>query len=418
MTKTRRYCRIEGCTKIVKSQGLCQRHGAKTRLCKVDGCPKQAQGNFDGMCKVRKEEQCNRGYAVVRVRVRMLYGSSYDDEVLCCCYNHKLTHVLYPSLILHCLQSHFKQSRVDLKETMVIPSTVPPPPSGQSVYDHIIPASIAFRSTDEKELMPLVAHLKQGFDENRPRGWHRNDERRARGLWPVAKAAVQLQGWERELVWMEICILSGNSQASFRHLARAWGRDKGFHMVLAQFICERRGNVERKQRPKGSAQRGGGANAFPEDFMNDILSFEDMDCMIEGMLGAESSDVDSESEGHGGGTATLQGQQQQQQTENVCSSHAQVVPHHQEGVHSYQDEKQQVAVAAAAAAATSAAAAHVVYSSVAHHHVAREAQSLVAHEQQQHEAADGYVDPLDVHLLMPLVHATEQQPAPTVTKQV
>jgi len=47
----RRYCRIEGCTKIVKSQGVCQRHGAKPRKCKIPGCVKQAQGNFHGMCK-------------------------------------------------------------------------------------------------------------------------------------------------------------------------------------------------------------------------------------------------------------------------------------------------------------------------------------------------------------------------------
>lgn len=39
----RRYCRVPGCTKIVKSQGLCQSHGAKPRKCKVDGCQKQAQ---------------------------------------------------------------------------------------------------------------------------------------------------------------------------------------------------------------------------------------------------------------------------------------------------------------------------------------------------------------------------------------
>jgi len=44
----RRFCRIEGCERIVKSQGLCQRHGAKPRLCKVVNCGKQAQGNFDG----------------------------------------------------------------------------------------------------------------------------------------------------------------------------------------------------------------------------------------------------------------------------------------------------------------------------------------------------------------------------------
>jgi hypothetical protein len=49
---------------------------------------------------------------------------------------------------------------------------------------------------------------------------------------------------------MEILLLSGLPNASFRHLARAWGRDKGFHMVLAQFICERRGDVERKKRER------------------------------------------------------------------------------------------------------------------------------------------------------------------------
>jgi hypothetical protein len=46
----RRYCRMVGCKKIVKSQGLCQRHGAITKKCKIDTCHKQAQGNFDGMC--------------------------------------------------------------------------------------------------------------------------------------------------------------------------------------------------------------------------------------------------------------------------------------------------------------------------------------------------------------------------------
>jgi hypothetical protein len=46
----RRYCRAAGCTKIVKSQGLCQRHGAKPKKCKVETCGKQAQGNFGGMC--------------------------------------------------------------------------------------------------------------------------------------------------------------------------------------------------------------------------------------------------------------------------------------------------------------------------------------------------------------------------------
>eukprot|EP00536_Pseudo-nitzschia_multiseries_P015269 jgi/Psemu1/217378/e_gw1.849.20.1 len=189
----RRYCRIEGCNSIVKSQGLCQRHGAKPKTCKVPGCTKQAQGNFDKMCK-----------------------------------------------------AHFKAMK---RKTTPIPKVentdVPPPAEGFSVYDEILPKSIL----DTRKL-PLIVHLKHGFDTLKPPAWHRNEERRARGMFPIDNPAAQLEGWERELVWMEILVLTGVPGASFRHLARAWGRDKGFHMVLAQFICERHGNVERKKRIK------------------------------------------------------------------------------------------------------------------------------------------------------------------------
>jgi len=47
----RRYCKhASGCDRIVKSQGLCQRHGATAKKCRVEGCEKQAQGNFNRMC--------------------------------------------------------------------------------------------------------------------------------------------------------------------------------------------------------------------------------------------------------------------------------------------------------------------------------------------------------------------------------
>jgi hypothetical protein len=41
--KKRRLCRHPGCSKVIKSQGHCQRHGAKAKRCKIDGCDKQAQ---------------------------------------------------------------------------------------------------------------------------------------------------------------------------------------------------------------------------------------------------------------------------------------------------------------------------------------------------------------------------------------
>jgi hypothetical protein len=117
---------------------------------------------------------------------------------------------------------------------------VTPPPS---VYDTVLPASIRW-TADSGAPMPLIDYLKDHFD--RGTAWHRNDERLARGLPKVSSPAVQLEGWERELVWTETLLLTGTAEASFRHLARGWGRDKGFHRVLAQSICDRHGNVERK----------------------------------------------------------------------------------------------------------------------------------------------------------------------------
>ncbi len=43
LPKKRRLCRYPGCTKVIKSQGHCQRHGARAKRCKMDGCDKQAQ---------------------------------------------------------------------------------------------------------------------------------------------------------------------------------------------------------------------------------------------------------------------------------------------------------------------------------------------------------------------------------------
>jgi hypothetical protein len=204
----RRYCRTVGCTRIVKSQGLCQRHGAKPRQCRVEGCLKQAQGNFDGMCK-----------------------------------------------------SHFKS---DKHETTTLPpkpnptlsAPEPPQPTGESVYDRILPASLAWNPITSAGEMPLIEHFKQGILLEKPPAWHRNEERQARGLWPVRNAAMQLEAWERELVWMEILLLTGTPESSFLHLARGWGRDKGFHMVLSQFICERHGDVERKKRERSHVGKG------------------------------------------------------------------------------------------------------------------------------------------------------------------
>jgi hypothetical protein len=87
---------------VIKSQGHCQRHGAKAKRCKIANCDKQAQGTHDGMCKRhwRAVHFPDRASAVLRA----------DD--------------------------------------------LPPPPEGESVYDTVLPASIAYRPT-------MMMHSKQ-----------------------------------------------------------------------------------------------------------------------------------------------------------------------------------------------------------------------------------------------------------------
>mmetsp|Transcript_17601 Transcript_17601/g.26082 ORF Transcript_17601/g.26082 Transcript_17601/m.26082 type:complete len:328 (-) Transcript_17601:110-1093(-) len=213
-SKKRRLCRYPGCTKVIKSQGHCQRHGARAKRCKVDGCEKQAQGTHDGMCK------------------------------------------------RHWKAKHFPPQMSKSDEQ-------PPPPDGDSVYDTILPQSISYRphstklrdedkkpgfdpldppqAPDGVSVMPLVQFLADGSKE--PAGWHRNDERRARGMFPVVSLASQLEPWERQLALVEILLLSGGTPyANFKDLAHGWGREKGFHHLLVSSVCERRGEVERKKR--------------------------------------------------------------------------------------------------------------------------------------------------------------------------
>jgi len=117
-----------------------------------------------------------------------------------------------PTLLSLCIKA------VNCPDTPAKPEEQPPPPEGESVYDSILPQSIAFRpqvgrnykddgKTDGTEpppppegvnLMPLVKFLREGADKEP--GWHRNGERRARGMFPLSSLSSQLETWERQLV--------------------------------------------------------------------------------------------------------------------------------------------------------------------------------------------------------------------------
>ena len=176
----RRFCKVEGCNRIVKSQGLCQRHGAKPQKCRVVDCTKQAQGGFGGMCK-----------------------------------------------------AHFRASQVQVLACQIISEEAQ---QVESVSDRVIPASLSWTPRGSGGPMPLVAHLKEGMDGKKPPGWHRNEERRARHQAPVAQLMTEFDDWEIELLYSESLILTGTSQLSFKYLAYGWGREVGFHIELVKSV--------------------------------------------------------------------------------------------------------------------------------------------------------------------------------------
>lgn len=74
--RPKRLCRFPGCTKTIKSQGHCQRHGARSKRCRVDGCEKQAQGSE--LMRKRKTD----GASCCSAR-QMRKGKHFDSIYLC-----------------------------------------------------------------------------------------------------------------------------------------------------------------------------------------------------------------------------------------------------------------------------------------------------------------------------------------------
>jgi len=103
-----------------------------------------------------------------------------------------------------------------------------------SVLESVLPQSVGWKETQHNR-MPLIQHLRDGFHSEKGPAWHRSEERIARRISPVSPE-TDFEDWERELAWTEILMLSGSSSECFTHLARAWGKDDGFHHVLAQVL--------------------------------------------------------------------------------------------------------------------------------------------------------------------------------------
>lgn len=164
-------------------------------------------------------------------------------------------------------------------------------PVGSSVYDNVLPASFAWKNqgsavgtggfksfnkeikleggemaelgniSDVKkdvmkehqvELTPILQHLLD--NESLDPGWHRTNERLARGICPPKSLSTQLESWEKQLSVLEMALIAGTETRGLtphkisKVIAHAWGREKGFQKLLPFQHCQRRGDVERKKR--------------------------------------------------------------------------------------------------------------------------------------------------------------------------
>ena len=235
-----RYCTTPGCYRTVKSQGVCQRHGAVAKKCKILGCGKQAQGNFSKMCS---KSNSPRQAIVVKLETDLQINSHHRSTV--------------QELHFKECQSSTDQTPVNLNTTdQTIPMASRPaaptivnqvpllPIQGVeivSVYDSILPCSVGFVKKSESDTMPLARHLKNGYLTGKAEAWHRSEERMARRLPPFTDPQVPLEEWERELAWTEILLLSGSTGECFHHWARAWGCEDGSDAILTQLL--KRNNV-------------------------------------------------------------------------------------------------------------------------------------------------------------------------------
>lgn len=258
----RRECRFPGCTKTIKSQGHCQKHGARAKRCKVDNCLKQAQGNYDGMCKSHWRE-ANDPRSSGRHNTKRLSIASADSilsgslPTTPVCRTADGSPSVAPFAVpasgdvMPMPPAETESSHTTLLQDQQPSETTPSNyfherPLGSSVYDKIIPSSVAWKSTKKRpaEAMPLATLLRDG--SNLQPGWHRLSERAARGVRNVANSQ-ELDPWEKQLVMIEITLLAGTNHFCQKDLAHAWGRGKNFAATLVSQVCERRGELDRRK---------------------------------------------------------------------------------------------------------------------------------------------------------------------------
>ena len=183
----KRICRFPGCNKTVKSQGACIRHGAKPKGCKVKDCPKQAQGNYDGMCKKCYNAIHNPKPPPIEEPPLEPTGQSVYDEIIPASVAWKAPKNKRAPVVE-------QQQHMGMPDPMMMPAL--PPIGGGGGGGAAAMAAAAAPAETPADVMPLIAHLRKYA--HLEAGWHRKQERAARALPPPPGTSTQFETWERQ----------------------------------------------------------------------------------------------------------------------------------------------------------------------------------------------------------------------------
>ena len=200
-SRPKRLCRFPGCGKAVKSQGACQKHGAKPKKCKVPDCNRQSQGNFDGMCKRHFNQLNNPKPPPPEEPPVQSTGTSVYEDIIPASVAWKIPKKRSGAASSGEQQHHPHQHH---QQQMVATG------SGAMIDHHgfaamgVLPqlmgpgaaAAPAAAAESSEDAMPIIAHLRKYA--HLEAGWHRRHERAARGVPPPAANSTQLETWERQ----------------------------------------------------------------------------------------------------------------------------------------------------------------------------------------------------------------------------
>ena len=244
-TTRKRLCRFPGCERVIKSQGHCQRHGARAKRCRhPSGCDKQAQGTHEGMCKRHWRMVQTQNQPVEDVipphsnKIRLAAppppsGTSVYEFII----PNSMAYRPTPQQIYSAHHHHHHHHHQVIFDTTTGVGTnqknnaataadalLLPPPSSltDAIFEPMVPpqydphhqnhnsttaaAAISGMTSNnhnvkgqpQQLVMPLVHYLAMNM--HLPNGWHRIHERRTRGVYPITSITTQLEGWERQLV--------------------------------------------------------------------------------------------------------------------------------------------------------------------------------------------------------------------------